>query len=287
LDEGFFVSSSEKPEVEMKTNSTNPIYNPSEIEGKWQEKWEQDGLYHADIDYSKPKYYALTMLPYPSGDLHIGHWFAMSPPDARARFKRMQGYNVLFPMGFDAFGLPAENAAIKHNIHPKVWTYRNIETMRKQFRTLGAMFDWRREMISSDPEYYRWTQWFFTQLYKNGLAYRKLSMVDWCPHATPPWLGSRSGVRTGTVSVAAHRSSRKILNNGFSKPRNTLMTAEFRGNRLAGTGAHAADQLDRDAPKGRRLFSPPKTATQSKCSPPGLTPLWARLLWFWLLNTPW
>lgn len=162
--------------------NSNPIYNPAEIEPKWQKKWDEDGLYHADIDPTKPKHYALTMLPYPSGDLHIGHWFAMTPPDARARFKRMQGYNVLFPMGFDAFGLPAENAAIKNNIHPKIWTYRNIEKMRKQFRSLGAMFDWRREAVSADPEYYRWTQWFFTQLVKHGLAYRKAAQVDWCPH---------------------------------------------------------------------------------------------------------
>jgi leucyl-tRNA synthetase len=158
-----------------------PIYNPQEIEPKWQAKWENDGLYHADIDPRRTKFYALTMLPYTSGDFHIGHWYAITPSDARARFKRMQGYNVMFPMGFDAFGLPAENAAIKNGIHPKTWTYANIERMRGQLRSMGAMFDWRREMISSDPEYYRWTQWFFIQLYKHGLAYRKLSPVDWCP----------------------------------------------------------------------------------------------------------
>ena len=121
------------------------------------------------------------MLPYPSGDLHIGHWYAIAPSDARARFKRMQGFNVMFPIGFDAFGLPAENAAIQRNIHPREWTYRNIDNMRRQLRTMGAMFDWRREMVSSDPEYYRWTQWFFVQLYKHGLAYRKEAAVDWCP----------------------------------------------------------------------------------------------------------
>ncbi len=158
-----------------------PFYNPAEIEPRWQTRWERDGLYHADIDPSRPKFYALTMLPYPSGDLHIGHWYAMTPSDARARFKRMQGYNVLFPMGFDAFGLPAENAAIKRNIHPKQWTYANIDRMRRQLHSMGAMFDWRREAISADPEYYRWTQWFFTQLFKHGLAYRKLAPVDWCP----------------------------------------------------------------------------------------------------------
>jgi leucyl-tRNA synthetase len=156
-------------------------YNPRVLEKKWQEHWEADKLYRAVIDETRPKHYALTMLPYPSGDLHIGHWFSMIPPDARARFKRMQGYNVMFPMGFDAFGLPAEGAAIKHNIHPKKWTYENIDRMRTQMRSMGAMFDWEREAVSSDPEYYKWTQWFFIQLFKHGLAYRKKAMVDWCP----------------------------------------------------------------------------------------------------------
>jgi len=156
-------------------------YNHAEIEKKWQQKWEADGLYHASIDSQRPKHYALTMLPYPSGDLHIGHWYAMIPPDARARYMRMRGYNVMFPMGFDAFGLNAENAAIKDGIHPMQRTYQNIERMRKQFRTMGAMFDWRREAVSADPEYYKWTQWFFIQLYKHGLAYRKKAAVDWCP----------------------------------------------------------------------------------------------------------
>src|SRR5215216_6267796 len=156
-------------------------YNPNVIEQKWQGKWEADKLYRAVIDERKPKHYALTMLPYPSGDLHIGHWYAMTPSDARARFKRMQGYNVLFPMGFDAFGLPAENAAIKEGVHPMKRTNENIERMRTHMKTMGAMFDWEREAISADPEYYKWTEWFFILLYKMGLAYRKLSAVDWCP----------------------------------------------------------------------------------------------------------
>lgn len=156
-------------------------YKPGEIEPKWQKKWEEDGLYQADVDESKKKFYALTMLPYPSGDFHIGHWYVTAPSDARARFKRMQGYNVMFPMGFDAFGLPAENAAIKRKIHPQKWTYGNIERMRSQLRSMGTMIDWRREAVSADPDYYRWTQWFFIQLYNNDLAYRKQSPVDWCP----------------------------------------------------------------------------------------------------------
>ena len=159
-----------------------PIYKPEEIEPRWQKKWEADGLYHADIDPDKEKFYALTMLPYPSGDLHIGHWYAMTPSDARARFKRMQGYNVLFPIGFDAFGLPAENAAIERRIHPKEWTYSNIDNMRRQLKSMGAMFYWRREAISADLKYYKWTQWFFIQFFKNDLAYQKEAPVDFCPH---------------------------------------------------------------------------------------------------------
>jgi leucyl-tRNA synthetase len=157
-------------------------YDHIKIEKKWQERWEADQLFRSVIDKGKSKHYALTMLPYPSGDLHIGHWYAMTPSDARARFMRMRGYNVLFPMGFDAFGLPAENAAIKRGIHPQKWTYRNIERMRKQLKSMGAMFDWQREITSSDPEYYRWTQWFFIQLFNHGLAYRRMSPVDWCPN---------------------------------------------------------------------------------------------------------
>jgi leucyl-tRNA synthetase len=182
-------------------------YTPSEIEPKWQERWERDGLYHANIDNERPKYYVLTMLPYPSGDLHIGHWYAMTPADARARYMRMRGYNVMFPMGFDAFGLPAENAAIKHNIHPKEWTYANINKMRSQLKSMGAMFDWRREAISSDPKYYRWSQWFFTQFRKNDLAYRKLSPVDWCPQCNTTlareqvWGEDRHCERCGTPVI--------------------------------------------------------------------------------------
>jgi leucyl-tRNA synthetase len=183
------------------------VYNPAEVEPKWQSRWEKDGLYHADIEPTRAKHYALTMLPYPSGDLHIGHWYAMTPSDARARFMRMRGYNVMFPIGFDAFGLPAENAAIKQGIHPKKWTYANIHRMRSQLRSMGAMFDWRREAVSSDPEYYRWTQWFFVQLFTHGLAYRKMSPVDWCPHCNTTlareqvWGEDRHCERCGTPVI--------------------------------------------------------------------------------------
>ena len=156
-------------------------YNHQKIEKKWQGIWEEQGLYRQVIDRNKPKHYALTMLPYPSGDLHIGHWYAMVPSDARARYMRMKGYNVLFPMGFDAFGLPAENAAIERKIHPATWTYANIEKMREQLRSMGAMFDWDREAVTADPSYYRWNQWFFKKLVEMNLAYRKNAAVDFCP----------------------------------------------------------------------------------------------------------
>lgn len=156
-------------------------YTPQTIETKWHTAWEDQGLYKTVEDPTKPKWYALTMLPYPSGDLHTGHWYAFTPSDAAARFKRMNGYNVFFPIGFDAFGLPAENAAIKRNIHPKIWTYANIERMRDQLRRMGAMWSWDHEAISCDPDYYKWTQWFFLRFYERGLAYREFSPVDFCP----------------------------------------------------------------------------------------------------------
>ncbi len=156
-------------------------YKPQEIEPKWQKVWMETGIYKAEEDPNKPKFYFLTMFPYPSGDLHIGHWYAMTPSDAAARYKRMQGYNVLFPIGFDAFGLPAENAAIKRGIHPKEWTYSNIRRMEGQLRSMGAMFDWSREIITCEPDYYKWNQWFFLKFFEKGLAYKKKAMVDFCP----------------------------------------------------------------------------------------------------------
>jgi leucyl-tRNA synthetase len=156
-------------------------YDPASFEAKWQRRWEEDGIYAARDDDPRPKRYDLTMYPYPSGDLHIGHWYAMTGPDILARMHRMQGFNVMFPMGFDGFGLPAENAAIDRGIHPATWTYANIDTMRRQMRLMGASFDWDREVVTCDPEYYRWQQWLFLKLYEAGLAYKAMGTVDWCP----------------------------------------------------------------------------------------------------------
>ncbi len=157
-------------------------YEPATIEPRWQERWEELRLHHTDLhDTSRPKYYLLTMYPYPSGDLHIGHWYIVTPTDALARFRRMHGANVFFPIGFDAFGLPAENAAIKYGVHPRAWTMDNIATMRRQFRSMGATFDWDAEVVTCDPEYYRWNQWLFLRFLEAGLAYRAMAPVDWCP----------------------------------------------------------------------------------------------------------
>ena len=156
-------------------------FDPSAIDSKWQARWEQDGLHKVLDNDPRPKWYEMTMYPYPSGDLHIGHWYAMAPADAHARFRRMQGYNVLHPIGFDAFGLPAENAAISRGIHPYEWTISNIENMRRQLRSLGAIYDWDREVITCQPEYYRWNQWFFLKFFEKGLAYRAKAPVVWCP----------------------------------------------------------------------------------------------------------
>ena len=163
------------------TPASRTSYGHSDIESKWEERWQRDGVYTVSDDDPRPKWYELHMYPYPSGDLHIGHWFAMSGADAHARFMRMKGFNVLHPMGFDAFGLNAENAAIKSGVHPHQWTMSNIENMRRQLRSMGAMYDWDREVVTCMPDYYRWNQWLFLQLYKSGLAYRDGAPVNWCP----------------------------------------------------------------------------------------------------------
>ncbi|MDP6347648.1 MAG: class I tRNA ligase family protein, partial [Dehalococcoidia bacterium] len=156
-------------------------YDPREIDKKWQQRWDADGLYRVLDDDPRPRYYDLTMYPYTSGDLHIGHWYAMAPADVYARYMRMQGFNVMHPMGFDAFGLPAENAAIKRGIHPYTWTMSNADNMRRQLRSMGASYDWDREVNTCLPDYYKWTQWFFLKLYEVGLAYRAEAPVNWCP----------------------------------------------------------------------------------------------------------
>jgi len=189
-------------------------YNPQEIEPKWQQKWANDRLYEVTEDSSRPKWYALTMFPYTSGDLHIGHWYAVAPSDVRARFKRMQGYNVLHPMGFDAFGLPAENAAISRGIHPFTWTMQNVDNMRRQLKSIGAIYDWSREVVTCLPEYYKWTQWFFLKLYEAGLAYRGKAPVNWCPRCQTV-LANEQVVAGGACERCGAAVSRRDLEQWF------------------------------------------------------------------------
>ena len=155
-------------------------FEPKTLDRKWQDRWAKDKLYHVDDVSEKENWFEMTMYPYPSGDTHIGHWYAMAPSDAHARFRRMQGYNVLHPMGFDSFGLPAENAAIRRGIHPYKWTMDNIANMKKQFYSMGTIYDWDREVNTCQPDYYKWNQWFFLKLFENGLAYKSNAPVNWC-----------------------------------------------------------------------------------------------------------
>ena len=146
------------------TSLTRVRWEPKALDQKWQARWDDAGIHRVHDNDPRQKWYELTMYPYPSGDVHIGHWYAMAPSDTHARFRRMQGFNVLHPMGFDAFGLPAENAAINRGIHPHTWTMQNIERMRGQLRSMGTIYDWDREVVCCSPEYYRWNQWLFLQL---------------------------------------------------------------------------------------------------------------------------
>ena len=162
------------PDKPDKPDQTDHPYIPSEIEARWQQEWRKADLFRAGPDTSRPKYYVLEMLPYPSGTLHMGHMRNYSIGDALARYKWMQGFRVLHPMGWDSFGLPAENAAIKNNRDPGEWTRSNIAAMRRQLDRFGFSYDWSTEMSSCEPEYYRWNQWFFLKMFERGIAYRKI-----------------------------------------------------------------------------------------------------------------
>ena len=166
---------------ESKTLIPGSVYDPQAIESKWQKRWAEARVFDSEADPAKPKYYVLEMLPYPSGTMHMGHMRNYAIGDVVARVKRMRGFNVLHPMGWDAFGLPAENAAIKNKTHPRVWTNNNIAEFQKTLRRFGFSYDWRREISTCEPEYYRWNQWFFLRMLEKGLAYRKKSRVNWCP----------------------------------------------------------------------------------------------------------
>ncbi|MBP7057928.1 leucine--tRNA ligase [Candidatus Gracilibacteria bacterium] len=192
-----------------------PIYNAVETEKKWQTRWADTKIYKTDLEKSKkPKYYNLVMFPYPSGDkLHIGHWYNFAPADSWGRYMRMKGYNVFEPQGYDSFGLPAENYAIKKGVHPTISIKDNIEYMRKQLSEMGAMYDFSKEVITSDPEYYKWTQWVFLKLYKAGLAYRKTAPVNWCPSCQTVLANEQ--VQEGICERCKHEVTKKDLTQWF------------------------------------------------------------------------
>ena len=168
-------------------------YNPHEIEPRLQLAWEEAGLYTVPENSDAPKKYVLEMFPYPSGDMHMGHASNYTYGDVVARYSKMQGFDVLHPMGWDAFGLPAENAAIKHHSHPAIWTYENIETQKKSFSRMGFSYDWDRKVVACDPEYYRWGQWIFLKFWERGLVERRNSPVNWCPSRSDLLLQNGAG----------------------------------------------------------------------------------------------
>ncbi|MEG1859095.1 MAG: leucine--tRNA ligase, partial [Christensenellaceae bacterium] len=185
-------------------------------EKKWQKKWEETGIYKFDKNSQKPKHYVLEMFSYPSGaKLHVGHWYNYSLSDTYARFMRMTGYNVFHPMGFDAFGLPAENYAIKTGVHPQDSTMQNIKTMEEQLKAIGATFDWDYELTTCMPDYYKWTQWCFLQLYKKGLAYRKAAPVNWCPSCNTVLANEQ--VVDGVCERCGTQVTKKFLTQWFFK----------------------------------------------------------------------
>src|ERR1700734_3618312 len=190
-------------------------YDFRTIEHKWQSRWVGEALYRRPNESEEPKYYALEMLPYPSGDLHVGHAKNYTIGDAVARMRRMLGYNVLHPMGWDAFGLPAENAAISHDADPAAWTTENILNMRRQIRLMGTSYDWSREVATCEPEFYRWNQWLFLRLYERGLAYKREAPVNWCPQDQTVLANEQ--VQDGRCWRCGHLVERRNLSQWFLK----------------------------------------------------------------------
>ena len=264
-------------------------YDPQAIEAKWQNRWEDDRLFKVVEAPDQKKYYLLEMFPYPSGKIHMGHVRNYTIGDVVARYKRMQGFNVLHPMGWDAFGMPAENAAIANNTHPARWTYDNIDSMRAQLKRLGFSYDWDREIATCRPEYYRWEQWLFLKMFEKGMAYRKESFVNWCEpcqtvlaneqvEAGLCWRCGKPVRAEKTVAMVFpdHRLCRRSAG--------ALRSAS----RVAGKGHHHAEKLDRQKRRCRDPFSRGETPRRSfRCSPPVRTRFSGPPSCAWHLSTRW
>jgi leucyl-tRNA synthetase len=199
-------------------------YNPLEIEEKWQKHWEEKQIFRVTEDPAKKKYYLLEMFPYPSGRIHIGHVRNYTIGDVVARYKRMKGFNVLHPMGWDAFGMPAENAAIERGVHPSAWTHENIENMKRQLKRMGFSYDWDRELATCEPEYYKWEQLFFLRMYEKGLAYKKSSTVNWCPRCETVLANEQ--VEAGSVALRLG-GRRKYLSQWFFQDHDYIEEFEY------------------------------------------------------------
>ena len=269
-------------------------YDPAAIEPRWQARWADLRLYDTDLDdRSRPRFYLLTMYPYPSGALHIGHWYIKTPTDAIARYQRMHGDNVFLPIGFDAFGLPAENAAIKNGINPRDWTMANIEKMRRQLRTMGATFAWDAEVVTCDPEYYRWNQWLFLQFLEKGLAYRKVSPVDWCPNDGTLAREQVEGTDRRCWRCGAKVEKRELPQWYLRHHQLRGRAAGLHGHRLAGAGPADADELDRplvgrrDRVRDGAVRATTPAARSCASSRPARTRCSARRSWSWRPSTRW
>jgi Leucyl-tRNA synthetase len=250
-------------------------YDPERIENKWQDEWTSSRCFEVEVDPSRPKYYVLEMFPYPSGKIHMGHVRNYSIADVVARYKRMRGFNVLHPMGWDAFGLPAENAAIKNKSHPAQWTYGNIAEMRAQLKRLGYSYDWRRELATCRPEYYKWEQLFFLKFLEKGLVYRKNSPVNWCESCQTVLANEQ--VEDGRCWRCDSEVEQKQLEQWFLRitayADELLDDLKMLEGRMARARADHAAQLDR--PKRRRAGEVPRSRAWTRwwrSSPPGRTP---------------
>jgi leucyl-tRNA synthetase len=225
-------------------------YHPQAIETKWQNRWQVDKLFNVVEKPDQKKYYLLEMFPYPSGKIHMGHVRNYTIGDVVARYKRMRGFNVLHPMGWDAFGMPAENAAIANNTHPAKWTYENIDAMRAQLKRLGFSYDWDRELATCRPEYYRWEQWLFLKMAEKGMAYRKESYVNWCEPCQTVLANEQ--VEAGMCWRCGKPVRQKKLWQWFFKITDFAedLLVHCDASRLAGQGDHHAAQLDRQKHRG-------------------------------------
>jgi len=222
-------------------------YDAAAAQEKWQRFWEEDGTFTPADDGSRERRYMLDMFPYPSGDLHMGHAEAFVMGDVVARYWRLRGYDVMHPLGWDSFGLPAENAAIQRNAHPAEWTYANIDTQARSFHRYALSVDWSRRLHTSDPEYYRWTQWLFLRFYEKGLAYRKDSYVNWCPNDQTVLANEQ--VVQGLCERCSAVVTKRKLNQWYFKitdyAQRLLDDMDGAGGQVARPGAGHAAQLDR------------------------------------------